>query len=127
MSVPSEENLYVIAKRDSEDLVTSSMKIGEPSKEETAAIFTTDAKALAYLQQAGWVETETAAALTHDAVIKWLKSVAESGVKYVTVDPDRVHQDEGILQRVLVIDDLLKQDAKDAIRALIDSSEPVTQ
>lgn len=108
-SKPETVSFFVIAKKDTADLVTSVMHAGREGKEDAVIVFTQQAAAETYLNQAGWVETETTAELEPAAFLKWLIKATQDGPTLIAVNPDRVHQDDGMRQTVIPVDDFLNE------------------
>ncbi len=103
----STTTFFVIAKQDAQDLVTSALNAGRDSDEQAVLVFTSESTAQAYLQNAEWLQTETVAELQPAAFAKWLLDCRDNGVALAAIDPDRIHQEDGIRQTVVVIDELL--------------------
>lgn len=93
---------FVITKQGSPELNTSVLSIGD-SEEEAALIFTDSARAMIYLNQAGWMETETVAELKTAEFVRWLDQLRKDGVELLVPDPERIHQEDGIRQSVVTI------------------------
>lgn len=102
-------SFFVIAKKDAKELVTSVMHAGRDKDEDAVMVFTQQAAAETYLNQAGWVETETTAELEPAAFLEWLIEVARNGPTLIAVNPDRVHQDDGMRQTVIPVAEFLKR------------------
>lgn len=102
-------SFYVIASKGSSELITNVMHAGPDGEEEAIAVFTQQAKALEYLNQAGWVETDTVAELGPQSFLRWLLKSIDSGPKLVAIDPDRVQQDDKIRQSVMPVSELMKR------------------
>lgn len=100
---------YVIAKKGAKELVTTVMSAGSTGEEEALVVFTQKSAADVYLNQAGWVETETTAELGPAAFLKWLLTARDSGPTLLVINPDRVHQDDEIRQTVIPVDELLNR------------------
>lgn len=101
MAAHEAHRFFVIAKKNSPELITSIMCAGPDCSEDAVAVFTEKAAAELYLTQAGWVETETVAELETSSFLAWLNEAVKAGPKLIAVDPDRVHQDDGISQPVI--------------------------
>lgn len=119
------DSLFVISESASEDLVTSTLVAGPDGDKEIILLFTSRSGARAYLQQAGWLETETPAELQPSAVVRWLLSARNAGVEFVAVDPDYVKQSDGMRQRVFHLEDLLEDDQPTIILRLLEAAQPV--
>ena len=115
-------NFYVIAKKDSEELVTSVLEGGPDGKGDVLAVFTQQSAAEVYLNQAGWVETETTAELEPAAFLEWLLAATEAGPTLIAVNPDRVHQDDEIRQTVIPVRELFNR-LGPAIKQCLTSTE----
>lgn len=102
-------SFFVIARQDSDDLVTSVLHAGRDGKEEALVAFTTADAARTYLQHAEWLQTETVAELEPAAFLKWLIQSTENGPTLLVTDPDRVHQEDGLPQTVVPVEDILNQ------------------
>lgn len=102
-------HFYVIAKKDTQALVTSVMAISDHDREDAVLAFTSAAAAQLYLTQAGWVTTDTVAELDTESFHCWLKECQLQNQKWVAFNPDRVRHMDGICQQVFDIDSLLQQ------------------
>lgn len=109
MSTTSESTttFFVIAKKDTPDLVTSTFDAGREADEQAVLVFTQEGKARTYLQTAEWLKSETVAELQPAAFLRWMLDSRDHGVELAVIDPDRIHQQDGIRQTVVNIDHLL--------------------
>ncbi|MEQ9409250.1 MAG: hypothetical protein RIK87_16055 [Fuerstiella sp.] len=106
VSAPSVQ-FFVLAKKDTPDLITSCFNAGRDGDQEAILVFTGELKARRYLQSAEWLTTETVAELQSAALLRWLVAAVDAGVDLVVIDPDRIHQQDGMPQNVMPLQDLL--------------------
>ncbi len=123
-ATPTNLTFYVIAKKNLADLSSPLVGVGD-SGDQAALIFTEDAKAQEYLQEAEWTESDTVAELDTAAVVSWLAILQKESVKYLVLDPDRVYQDDGMAQTTIPIASVTDAIAA-ALRAHLSTAEPVS-
>lgn len=117
-------NVFVIAKKQADDLQTAVFFAGESGNEEAVAAFTTHQAAREYVNSADWSSTDTVAELTPIDFLQWLATVHRSGTRYLTVNPVRNVQEGGVSQPVLVIEDQLTELASMLIEKLHTPAPP---
>jgi hypothetical protein len=101
-------SLYVIAKANEEDVLdTVIFYAGEEGDQEAVAVFTAEAAAQKYLEEADWDEPHEPFPLEPLALLQWLQQAYGQGVRYVTVNPQREAQDAGQPQTVLSVEEQL--------------------
>lgn len=102
-------SFFVIARQGIDDLVTSVLKAGRDGEEEALVAFTTADAARTYLQRAEWLQTETVAELQPADFLRWLIQSTENGPTLLAIDPDRVHQEDGMPQTVIPVEEVLNR------------------
>ena len=93
--------VYTIKARGAETLDTPVFRAGESGGEEAVPLFTDRAKAIAYLQAAGWLRSHEPAELAPQTLAAWLTEARDGGVGLVVVNPNREAHLRGVPQYVL--------------------------
>lgn len=110
---------YVISKtNDKSVLDTIVFHAGEDGDEEAVAVFTNEAAAQNYVDQANWDEPHRPVALAPLALLQWLYQSYNQGVQNLTVDPQRQPQIAGHPQPVLSIESALARCANELVAVI---------
>lgn len=100
---------YVIAQKDSEDLVTQVFQSGPA---EAAIVFTSPETASRYIADANLEATHTPAELEEIPFLKWLACAHDDGVAHAVVDPTYEAVESGTLVDSIDIEAQLAQAAR---------------
>jgi len=117
-------SLYIITKQNVQDLQTAVFYAGEHNQEEAVAVFTSSDLARSYIQAAGWEDTDTVAELPPIGFLDWLSRAHRDGTRYLTINPNRSNQKQGVAQPVLLIKDQLEELAAILVKKVESPSPP---
>jgi hypothetical protein len=119
---------YVIAKKEEELLDTPVFYAGESNAEEALAVFTRQAAAAQYIEDAGWNADHQVGELTAIDLLRWMVKAHDEGTQYLAINPDRGRQLAGQRQQTIVIEAKLASFAEALTRDILAMAfDPATQ